>query len=64
MRRSLFVAALIAALTLVVPASAITNGEPDNGEHPYVGQLIFYVPDAESALFNDPGAGSAARARS
>ncbi|HUC31810.1 MAG TPA: trypsin-like serine protease, partial [Ilumatobacteraceae bacterium] len=31
-----------------VPASAITYGEPDAGEHPYVGFAIFFVP-------SDPG---------
>ena len=54
-RRLSILAALVAALAIAAPASAITNGTPDGGEHPYVGQLIFYVPDAESALFNDPG---------
>ena len=54
-RRLSIVAALIAALAIAAPVSAITNGAPDDGEHPYVGQLIFYVPDAESAAFNDPG---------
>lgn len=40
--------ALVGALTLLVaavmPAGAITYGEPDNGEHPYVGFMIFFVP--------------------
>lgn len=36
-------------------ASAITSGQPDAGEHPYVGQLLFYDPDFESAQFEDPG---------
>ncbi len=43
---------LVAALTFFVaaasPAMAITYGEPDNGEHPYVGFMIFFVP-------SDPG---------
>ena len=41
---------LIALLTVVlstVPAHTITTGGvPDAGEHPMVGQLVFYVPDA------------------
>jgi hypothetical protein len=38
--------ALIAALAIAAPASAITNGTADGGEHPYVGELLFYVqPD-------------------
>ena len=30
----------------VAPASAITYGEPDDGEHPYVGFMIFFDPNA------------------
>ena len=37
------------------PVGAITNGAPDAGEHPYVGELLFYVPDVESSRFDDPG---------
>jgi hypothetical protein len=56
MRRTLsFLAAIAASLVLAAPAWAITNGVPDDGEHPYVGELIFYVPDAQSGAFNDPG---------
>jgi hypothetical protein len=36
---------VIALLLLTAaPASAITYGEPDNGEHPYVGFMIFFDP--------------------
>ncbi len=35
-------------LTTAAPASAITYGEPDNNEHPYVGFLIFYDAVEES----------------
>jgi hypothetical protein len=35
-------------LSTAVPASAITYGQLDNGEHPYVGFMIFFSP-------NDPG---------
>ncbi len=31
-------------LATAAPASAITYGEPDNGEHPYVGFMIFFDP--------------------
>ena len=52
----IILAAVLAALTATAaPAQAITNGEPDNGEHPYVGQLLFYVPDAIDPRFTDPG---------
>jgi hypothetical protein len=36
--------ALLAATAL--PAQAITYGEPDAGEHPYVGFIIYFVPSA------------------
>jgi hypothetical protein len=43
--------ALVLALVLLVStmgsASAITNGEPDNGRHPYVGLLVFDVINAQ-----------------
>lgn len=45
--------ALLAATTQ--PASAIVGGAPDAGEHPYVGQLLFYVPDAVDSRFDEPG---------
>jgi Trypsin len=35
-------------------AGAITYGEPDNGEHPYVGFMIFFDP-SESAWFSCSG---------
>lgn len=38
------VAALALVLLTIAPASAITYGEPDAGEHPYVGFMIFYDP--------------------
>jgi secreted trypsin-like serine protease len=42
-------------LTATPPAGAIVGGTPDEGEHPYVGQLFFYVPTAEDSRFSDPG---------
>lgn len=33
---------LILVLAAAIPAAAIVNGEPDNGEHPYVAMLVFY----------------------
>lgn len=36
-------------------AQAITNGTPDDGAHPYVGQLLFFEPDATDSRFSDPG---------
>ena len=61
MQRKLSVlGALVAALAIAAPVGAITNGTPDTvpgplPEHPYVGELLFYVPDAPSSLFVDDG---------
>ena len=38
----------------VTPASAITYGQPDAGEHPYVGFMIFFVP-SEPGWFSCSG---------
>ena len=49
-------AALLALVLSVAPATAITKGGvPDAGEHPMVGQLVFYVPDALPSPYPDPG---------
>jgi len=48
--------AVLAMLGWSTPAQAIVNGQPDNGEHPFVGQLLFYVPDDGDSRFDDPGA--------
>jgi hypothetical protein len=59
MRQGRFRAALLAAVVLTValaaPVGAITHGEDDAGEHPYVGELFYYVPDEEDDRFDDPG---------
>jgi hypothetical protein len=48
--------AFVVALTIVVvPAGAITSGQPDAGEHPYVGELIFFDADFIDSRFDDPG---------
>ena len=31
------------------------TASPDGGEHPYVGELLFFVPDAADPRFDDPG---------
>jgi hypothetical protein len=58
MRRKLLalLAVLAAVLFVAAPANAITHGQPDNGAHPYVGELLFYVPDEIDSRFDDPGA--------
>ena len=48
------VAALVAVFTMASPAGAITYGEPDAGEHPYVGFMIFFVP-SEPGWFSCSG---------
>jgi hypothetical protein len=56
MRRTLSaLVAVVAALAIAAPVGAITNGAPDAREHPFVGELLFYVPDAVDSRFDDPG---------
>ncbi len=47
--RKIFVAAMLAAVLLLTlsPAGAIRSGEPDNGEHPYVGLLYSFISPEE-----------------
>lgn len=47
--------AVLAMLAVAGPAQAIKGGVPDNGVHPYVGQLLFYDPTAIDPRFDDPG---------
>lgn len=51
--------AVVGGLVLAVPAvpgHAIVKGAPDGDDHPYVGQLFFYVPTDVDSRFNTPGA--------
>jgi hypothetical protein len=45
MRRSVFLLTVVVAMLalVVVPAAAITNGQPDGDDHPYVGLVVFDV---------------------
>jgi hypothetical protein len=54
-RKLALLGALFATLLFASPAAAITSGQPDANEHPYVGELLFYVPDAVDSRFDDPG---------
>ena len=46
MRKStIWLVAVLTALVVAVPAVAITNGQPDNGEHPFVGTILFRQPE-------------------
>ena len=58
MRNRLFMLATLLLLVLApaLPAHAIVDGVPDEGEHPYVGQLLFHVPDEVDPRFDEPGA--------
>ena len=58
MRRTLSLAATIAAIlsfAIAGPVGAIRFGSPDAGEHPYVGEVLFFVPDFQDSRFDDPG---------
>jgi hypothetical protein len=48
--------AVVGFMAIATPAQAIKGGVPDNGAHPYVGQLLFYDPTAIDPRFDDPGA--------
>jgi hypothetical protein len=37
----------VAVVIIAIPVAAITYGEPDDGEHPYVGLIGFYNADGE-----------------
>ena len=52
-RLAMLVAVISLALA-VAPVAAVTKGgTPDNGEHPMVGQLVFFVPDALPSPYGD-----------
>jgi hypothetical protein len=54
--RTAAAAALLTLALVAAPAAAVTRGgAPDAGEHPMVGQLLFYVPDAFNGIFPDTG---------
>lgn len=58
MRRRLMQLTAILGLLLgtALPAQAIVNGQPDNGAHPMVGELVFHLPGLTDPRFTDPGA--------
>jgi hypothetical protein len=55
LRRLALVAGLVALLATAAPVAAITNGQDDGGEHPYVGQIFFLDPSYVDPRFTDPG---------
>lgn len=56
-QRLLLVFAILGILLgTALPSQAIINGQPDNGAHPMVGELLFYLPDGADPRFTDPGA--------
>lgn len=48
------VAALMTMIATATPGGAITYGEPDDGEHPYVGFMIYFDP-TEASWFSCTG---------
>lgn len=56
-RLATIIAALLLAFAAVPTANAITDGAPDGDEHPMVGQLLFFVPDAADDRFEDADVG-------
>ena len=44
-RRLIILLIVLVVAAIAAPAAAITNGQPDEGSHPIVGQLLFYVPN-------------------
>ena len=56
LRRLPVVIGLIALLGAASPVAAITHGQADDEEHPYVGQIFFYDPSYPDPRFTDPGA--------
>jgi hypothetical protein len=54
-RRLAVLASLVAVLVSATPAAAITHGQLDGNDHPYVGQLFFYDPSYPDPRFSDPG---------
>jgi hypothetical protein len=54
--RILALLAVIAAfMAVATPAQAIVDGVPDEGAHPYVGEVLLYVPSETDPRFDDPG---------
>ena len=46
---------VVATMVIAAPAAAITDGQADGVDHPYVGELFLYVPDDADDRFTDPG---------
>jgi secreted trypsin-like serine protease len=54
--RSAALAAIVVLALAATPVAAVTKGgTADAGEHPMVGQLVFYVPDALPSPYPEPG---------
>ena len=54
-RTVLLVLSGLALMLPLAPANAIIRGEPDGAEHPFVGELLFFLPDEVDDRFDDPG---------
>ena len=51
--KSLLVSAVVFGMLIVLPGDscAITNGQPDEGGHPYVGAVLFFDEDFNFITF-------------
>ena len=54
-RRKQLAAVMAVVLMSAAVGHAIPHGQPDGDGHPYVGELLFYIPDEVDPRFNDPG---------
>lgn len=52
-RLAVIATALLLVTAFATPATAITNGQPDNGRHPYVGLVVFF--DAQGGVWSCSG---------
>jgi hypothetical protein len=52
---ALLVLSVLVLMVPSLPAQAITDGQPDGGAHPYVGELLFFDPTYHDSRFIDPG---------
>ena len=49
--RGALLAGVVATLAVAAPVGAITNGQADGGEHPYVGELFNYKETLDTTYY-------------
>ena len=52
---ALLVLSVLVLMVPSLPAQAITDGQPDGGAHPYVGELLLFDPTYHDSRFTQPG---------